>query len=136
MKNLTTAIYGKISASAFSTSIGGRMYKARAPQGVTWPYVVYDMISDMPSDTFAERLEDVLIQFSIFSSASGTTEIEDILTNLKTLYDYCSLTITGNTHLFMERHNATFMSGELDVEDGGGQYYQYTVDYYIMMKKN
>jgi hypothetical protein len=136
MKNLTTALYSKIAGSDFSTSIGGRLYKSRAPQGVTWPFVVYYIISDMPRDTFTERIEDVLIQFSIFSSASGTTEIEDIFTNLKTLFDYCSLTITGNTHLLMERANASLTSGELDVSEGGGQYYQYTVDYNIMMKKN
>lgn len=136
MKNLSTGIFSKISGSAFSTSIGGRLYKARAPQGATWPYVVYDLISDNPMDTFTDRLEDVLVQFTIFSSASGTTEIEDIFTKLKTLYDYCSLTITANTHLLMERSGANLMSGDLDVEEGGGQYFQYNVDYNILMKKD
>ena len=136
MKNLSTAIYNKISGSAFSTSIGGRLYKTRAPQNPTFPYVIYDIISDVPRDTFTERLEDVIIQFTIFSTSSGTTEIEDIFTNLKTLYDYCSLSITGNTHLTMERHGASLLSGELDEEAGKGLYYQYNIDYYVLMKKN
>ena len=136
MKNLTTAIYAKIAASAFSTSIGGRLYKARAPQPATWPYVVYDIITNMPADTFTETLEEVTIQFTIFSDASSTTEIEDILTDLKALYDNCSLSITGNTHIFMQRQSASMWSGDLDVDEGGGQYYQYNVDYNILMKKN
>jgi len=137
MKNLSTAIYAKCAVgTALNTSIGGRLYKARAPQGVTWPYAVYYLISDMPRDTFTERLEEVLIQFTIFSSASGTTEIETIFTNLTALYDYCSLTITGNTHLSMKREHAMLLSGELDEKEGGGQYYQYNVDYEILMKKN
>jgi hypothetical protein len=136
VKNLSAAIYGKIAGSAFSTSVGGRLYKARAPQNPTFPYVVYDIISDVQMDTFTERLEDVLIQFTIFSIASGSTEIEDIYANLKALYDYCSLSITGNTHLSMERQNATLMSGQLDEEMGGGLYYQYNIDYYVLLKKN
>ena len=136
MKNLSTAIYNKISGSAFSTAIGGRLYKARAPQNPTFPYVVYYIITDIPADTFTDRLEDVTIQFSIFSTASGTTEIEDILTNLKALFDYCSLSITGNTHLFMERQSAGLTSGQMEEEEGGSLYYQYDVDYQIMMKKN
>jgi len=136
MKNLSTAIFSKITGSAFSTSIGGRLYKSRAPQNATWPYVVYYLISDVPADTFTERLEDVTIQFSIFSNASGTTEIEDIFTNLKALFDYCSLTITGNAHLLMQRQNASLSSGEIDEKEGGGLYFQYDIDYNVMMKKN
>jgi hypothetical protein len=136
LKNLSTAIYGKISGSAFATSIGGRLYKGRAPQNPTFPYVVYYLISDNPRNTFAERIEDVLIQFSIFSTASGSTEIEDIFANLKSLYDNCDLSIVGNTHLMMERQGASLTSGEMDVTAGTGEYWQYDVDYSIMMKKN
>jgi len=136
VKNLSTAIFSKISGSAFYTSIGGRLYKHRAPQNPTWPYAVYFIISDVPRDTFTDSLEEVLVQFSIFSQTSGSTEIEDIVTNLKTLYDDCTLSITGNTHLLMVRENSSLTSGEADVTTGSGEYWQADLDYTVMMKKN
>jgi hypothetical protein len=136
VKNLSDAIKSKFTGSSFSTSIGGRFYKGRAPQKPTWPYAVYFIISDVPRNTFTDRIEDVIIQFSIFSSASGSTEIEDIFTNLKSLFDFCTLAITGNTHLEMERQGASLTSGELDIAEGTGEYWQYDVDYNVLMKKN
>ena len=136
MKNLATALYAKIAGSAFSTSIGGRLYQARAPQGVTWPYAVYYLISDVPRDTFTDRLEEVIVQFSIFSSSSESTEIEDAFTNLCALYDYCVLTITSATHLLMDRQGASLTSVPADTEAGTGEYWQYDCDFLVSLKRN
>ena len=136
MKNLTTAIFGRLAGSALNTSIGGRMYKGRAPQGATWPYIVYFVVSDVPDNTFTDSIEDVTFQFSIFSNTSGTTEIEDIFTNLKTLYDDTTFTVTANTMYWMVREHAAIISIDDETEPGTGQYWMYTVDYNILMKKN
>ena len=136
MKNLATALYAKIAGSAFSTSIGGRLYQARAPQGVTWPYAVFYIIHDRPDNTFQENLEDALVQFSLFSKAPETTEIEDIVTNLKALYDNCLLAITGNTHIMMNRQGANLTSVPADTEAGTGEYWQYDVDFEVIMQRN
>ena len=136
MKNLSTAIYSKIAGSLFSTAIGGRFYKGRVPQGTVWPFAVYYIITDNPRDTFTEKLEEVTIQFSIFSMKSGTSEIEDIFTSLRALFDNCSLTITGNTHVTMDRQGASLTSVPADTEEGTGEYWQYDVDYSIVMQKN
>lgn len=136
MKNLTTAIYGKIAGSAFSTSIGGRLYKGRAPQGTVWPYAVYFVVSDVPADTFTDKIEEVLIQFSVFSSASGSTEVEDAVTNLKALFDDCLMTITGNTHVMMNRQGSSLTSVPADTELGTGEYWQGDIEYEVTMQKN
>lgn len=138
MKNLATALFGKIAASAFSTSIGGRLYQARAPQGVTWPYAVFYIISDAPMDTFTEKLEDALVQFSLFSKASGTTEVLDAAANLRALYDDCSLTITSNTHLMMERQGGGGTPENVmdDTEGGEGLYWQLDFDYRVLLRRN
>ena len=136
MKNLSAALFSKFTDSAFSTSIGGRLYKARAPQSPIWPYAVYYLISDVARDTFMEKLEEVIIQFSVFSQASGSTEIEDIVTNLKALYDNCALTITGNTHIMMNRQGSSLTSVPADTELGTGEYWQADVDYEVTMQKN
>ena len=135
MKNLSTSLFSKFTGSAFSTSIGGRLYKARAPQNPTWPYAVYYLISDVPRPTFTDRIEEAIIQFSIFSSASGSTEIEDAFTNLCALYDDCDLTITSATHLFMERQGASLTSVPADTEAGTGEYWQYDVDFLVNLKR-
>lgn len=136
MKNLSTALFTKITGSAFSTSIGGRLYKGRAPQGVVWPYAAYFVVSDVPQDTFTDKLEEVLIQFSVFSAASGSTEIEDIVANLKSLFDNCSLAITGNTHITMNRQGSSLTSTPADTEAGTGEYWQADVEYEVTMQKS
>jgi len=132
MKQLTTAIYGKISGSDFSTAIGGRLYKGRAPQPATYPYAVYFVVSDAPDKTYTESFENVVVQFSLFSTASGTTEIEDIYTYLKALYDECALSITGSTLIWMRRANAVFQTEDHTTLAGTAQVWAYHVDYDIM----
>lgn len=136
MKALSAGIFTKFTGSAFSTSIGGRLYKGRAPQGVVWPYAVYFVVDDSPADTFTDSIEDVLVQFSLFSSASGTTEIEDIFTSLKALFDNSSFTVTGNTLIEMERQSASLTSIDADTEAGTGEYWMYVVEYRVTMQKN
>jgi len=134
MKNLTTAIYGKLSGSALAAHIGTRLYKGRAPEGASYPYIVFMVVSDAPDNTFTEYLEDVLIQFSCFSSTSGSTEAENIYTDLKTLYDDCAMTITGSTLLYMQRTNATLMVEDHTTPGGMIQVWHYAVDYSIKTK--
>lgn len=134
MKNLTIAIFAKMtSATALYTSIGGRLFKGQAPQDAEFPYIVYFLVSDIPEKNFSDAYENVLIQFSIFSAASGTTEIEDIYTNLKALYDECSLTITGSKLIWMRRQNAVLFVVDQEVITGGIRTcWHYAVDYEIL----
>jgi hypothetical protein len=136
VKNLSEAIYSKFTGSAFSTSVGGRLYKHRTKQSPTWPYAVFYMLSDMPIDTFVENIEEVDYLFQIFSSASGSTEIEDAFTNLCALYDDCILTVTSNTFLSMERMMASLSSIPGETSTGTGEYWQYDVEYKIRIKRN
>jgi len=133
MKNLTNAIYSLFTATtggvhnAFYTDIGGRLYKNKADQDAPLPYAVYFLVSDTPEFTFTDTFEDVLIQFNLHSESSSSSNIEDMYTHLKALYDWCSLTITDNTHLFMRRESANLITDE----DGD---WQYSVTYRIMME--
>jgi len=131
MKNLTTAIYSKLSGSNLSTAIGSRMYKGRAPHEATYPYVVFFVVTNSPEKTFSEDYENTVLQFSIFSTASGTTEIENIYTYLKALYDECSLSITGATLVWMKRNYAAFITEEHTTTAGTIQVWAYHVEYSI-----
>jgi hypothetical protein len=134
MKNLTTGIYSKAAGSALMTSIGSRLYKGRAPANATYPYVVYSVVTDMPDVTFTEDYEDVIIQFSLYSSASGTTEIENMYTYLKAVYDECELTITDETLICMKRDNAVFQAEDHTTPSGTAQVWAYYVDYSVYVE--
>ncbi len=132
MKNLTTAIYGRLSGSSFSTAIGGRMYKSQAPENTEFPYAVYRVVTNTPERTFSEDYENTTIQFSLFSIASGTTEIEGMFTNLKTLYDEQSFSITGSTLIWMRRATTVFNVEDHITPNGTQRVWAYHVDFEIM----
>jgi len=137
MKNLSTAIYQKASTSgALWTAIGGRFYKGVAPSGAVYPYVVYKLISDNADGGFREEIEDCEFQFSIFSASSSSGEVEDLYTALKSVFDKCSLSVTGNTFLHMLRQHSTLFEDELQNPNGTGWVWHYAVDYNIMIQKN
>ena len=135
MKNLTTAIYGKLAGSAFSSDIGGRLYKGYAPDGAVFPYAVFFVVSDAPEYPGGKTIDEVLVQFSLFSTASGSTEIEDMLTHLRSLYDDCSMTIAGNTLIYFIRGNMTPMRAEITTPSGTVGAWHYSQEYEIQIVK-
>ncbi len=136
MKNLTTAIYSKLAGSTLETDIGGRLYKGEAPQKTAFPYAIFFVVSNIPEYPGGKTIEQVLLQFSLFSSASSSTEIEDMLTHLRTLYDDVVLTITGNTEIFFIRGNMTTMREEITTPEGTVGIWHYAQEYEIQMVKN
>lgn len=135
MKVLTTAIFGKAAVgTALYTAVGGRIYKGRAPDETAYPYIVYQLVSDVADWTFTENLEDVLIQFSIFSSASSSSEVEDLYVYLKALYDNCTLVLAGSTLLWMHRTHATLMTEEHTTPTGTANVWHYAVDYSVYIE--
>jgi len=134
MKNLTTAIYGKLSGSALAAHIGTRLYKGRAPEGASYPYIVYMVVTNSPDHTFNERYEDTLIQFSLFSSESGSTEVENMYIDLKTLYDEVAMTITGDTLIWMRRVNATQFIEDHTTPAGTIKVWAYHVEFMVTVK--
>lgn len=129
MINLTTAIYSKFSGSALSTDVGGRMFKLEAPQDTEMPYVVFFVVSNVPQYPGGKTIEEFMIQFSLFSSASSSTEVEDILTHLRSLYDDVVLTITGNTSIYFIRGNFTAMRDEITTASGTVGVWHYVQEY-------
>jgi len=133
MLNLTTAIYGKLSGSDLADHIGTKLYKGRAPEDAVYPYIVFIIISQYPEKTYSEDFEVTHIQFSLFSSTSSSTEVENMYTDLKTLYDECAMTVTSSTWFYwMKRLNATLMVEDHTTRSGLIQAWHYAVDYEIM----
>ena len=132
MKNLTTAIYGQMAGSAFGTAIGSRLFKGQAQEDTAYPYCTYQVVTNNPEHGFSEDYENTTIQFSLFSTASGTTEIETMFTNLKTLYDEQSFSITGSTLIWMRRATTVFNVEDHITPNGTQRVWAYHVDFEIM----
>ena len=114
MSAIRTAIYNKfitkVSGSYvdFYDDISGRLYYEQAPSDVTEPYAVFTFISGKPMWWFAETTpdvgEDILVQFTIYDKKdNGLSAIEGYVGHMHTLYDFCSLTISGYTLMEMRR---------------------------------
>ena len=117
IETILKGIYDKSTGSTFSTAIGGRLYAYEAPQNPTYPYCVFEQISGFKDRDFLDKLEDVLVQFKIVDSSDGLTTITDAETKLFALYDEASLTITGYTHILMERQSNNLLKMQSEVDD-------------------
>lgn len=137
MENLLTAIVTKISGSTLSNDVSGRIWLDKVPdddQPVTYPYIIYFIVSDVPDWTFKESFEDILIQFSLFSASSGLTEITTMYNDLKALFDDCAMSITSDTLIWFRRENTTMMVDEILVGDATQSVRHWAVDYEIKIQ--
>ena len=57
MNVLFQGIYSKLAGSALNTAIGGRLYLKKAPQQATYPYVVYDLITQYDDLDFTDEIK-------------------------------------------------------------------------------
>jgi len=140
MRALTTGLYNRASGAAgvaFMASIGSRFYDTEAPQRATFPYVVYLIVSQVKDWQFVERFEDVLLQFSIFSTASSSLEADDIYTLLVALFDEQYLTVAGYSHfIWMWRNNLTRMRDEITTKQGTVGAWHLAVDFDLYYEKD
>lgn len=131
MDGLLTAIMTKTTGSALSTDVGGRIYLDDAPDGSAFPYVTFQIIAGNPDDTFQEKVDEFIFQFSLFSASSGAAEITDMYNDLRTLFDDCTLSISGVTFASMQRQSLTTMIEEITVTDATQRVRHWAVEYQI-----
>lgn len=136
MKNLLTAIYGKFSGSSFSTDVGGRIYLDEAPAGAEFPYCVFHIVAGSPDNVFAKKGKDTLIQFSLFSTSKGATEITTMYADLMSLLDECSLTITSNNLVLFAFQNLVPMVDEITTPEGTASLKHWAVDFEVMTQES
>lgn len=136
MKALTKAIFDKAGRSTFSGLIGGRLYEDFAPPRTDYPYVVFSVISSPKEKTFTEVFRNTLVQFSLFSSSTSSTEIKDIYEALSELYDECSIPNIANKNLLrMYETNFIASAEEHTTATGDVTVRFYAVDYEILTEE-
>ena len=107
MSALRTAIYNKFKAdsnSALYVDLGGtRFYYYEAIQNPTSPYCVFHFPDEGYDFEFTERFEDTMVQFDYFSDKQSPNDCDKGIADIKSMYDFTSLTVTGDAFLKMER---------------------------------
>jgi len=134
MKELFIAIYNKLTGATLSSLVRGQIFIGRAPKGTAYPYIIFFPISDVPEDTFKNKIDSVAIQFSLFSSNSSLIEIEGIYSSLIALLDDAVLTITGLTQCILYRENTIFIDEQVITPSGTEDVWHYAVDYQIIVE--
>ena len=134
MNNLLAAIMTKISGSALSTDVGGRIFFDEAPEGTEYPYIVFRIIAGTPQDTFKDAIEETVIQFSLFSISAGASEITTMYADLKTLFDWQALTITSDTCVWVMRLGLVTMFDDVTTPAGTVGLRHWAVDYSILVQ--
>ena len=83
MEALFDALYNYLITTPFGELLAEeeeeyKLYNTEAPEEVTSPYAVYQLVTSVPDWTFVERNEDVLIQFNLFSDGDTCEEVSDL----------------------------------------------------------
>ena len=130
MLELKNAIDAKILDSTVYWTVGGRVYYNSAPTD-EYPRIVYSRVSGVPDNAFAKTGESVLIQFDLFSMVSaGETEILTMESQLTSLLDDCTLTISGKLCVGFMRQNTIDMVEDLSaLQDGSSLVAHTAIDY-------
>lgn len=121
MQVLFESVYNKFTGSTGAGSLyvelGGRLHFTEAPQGSSYPYGVYHLISNVPSWIFGDdenTMENYIIQFNLYSENSSSTEVNTAFSALTTLYDWCDLNTSGYSNIYMKRE-MSLLTRESDI---------------------
>lgn len=131
MKAIADAIMTKYNAATtLKAANTGGLWLEEVPQKTAFPYTTFHFISGRPEYTFTENMESFTIQFNIWSDSKSSATVLDIFDKLIAVFDWCSLTITGYTSIYMERISNNLMKNE------DNTVWQQTVIYNVEAKKN
>jgi len=86
--------------------------------------------------TFSEHYTNTLIQFSLFSSSTGATEITTMYNRLKSLYDEGALTITSSKLVWMREMSLTTFVDDVLVDNAMQRVKHWAVDFEILTSLN
>lgn len=92
-----------VTTTGFYYDITGRMYLYHAPQQQVFPYCVYFPVTNVESVDFTQAIEELLVQFNVFTESNSSASAGTLLSSLTDRYDNCSLTVTNYGHLSFER---------------------------------
>ena len=127
MQVLFTGLWNKYNGNAALKAVVSGLYLTEAPQGTTYPYIVYSLVSNVADWTYTENMENSLIQFSIFDDHNSSATILDIFEKLKTCFDWTVLTVAG--------YNSIYCKREFNILTRDNDIWKMDVQYHIEVQK-
>ena len=123
------AIYTKFSATPALVVAVTDLYMTLAPPQTAFPYITYALISNPPLWVFSARaMENMTIQFSIFSDADAETEVSAIYALLASCFDNVNMPVCGDySSVMMQRTNSVLLKPD--------NVWQYVVTYQFMAQE-
>lgn len=98
MNELRETLYDFLSTDvglAITVAVGGRYYAEIAPENATFPYVVFNIIDDVPETVWksgAKRIHNVRVQFTIWDDDQyDGTPVSVIQGKLRAALDYAAV---------------------------------------------
>lgn len=125
MKELLTAIYTKYTGCALASSLTGGLHADEAPPETAFPFGVLTVVDVNPIYTMNTVHELARVQFDLFHN--NHSSLLDIYDSLRTIFDDCTLSVTGYSFVSMIRSSAQ------KVRDG--DYWRVSVDYMVRYEK-
>ena len=107
MQAISKAILVTFNADAtLKAALTGGLYDTEAPQTTTHPYGVFQLTGSVDDLTFSDTKETHMIQFKIYSNNSGScASLDIVLAALLATYNFCQLTIIGQTFVRMQKRS-------------------------------
>lgn len=141
MKNFYISLYTYFSQTTdavhndFFNDVGGRMYQFEAPDDAEYPYCVYKHISDYQIDTFTSDIDNIIIQFSVYSEKSSKQEILNTMTHLKDLFTDCGLTVSNGYVIYFYWVNDSIIIEEVNTPSGIQEISHFTCDFNTVFER-
>ena len=105
----------------------------QAPQGTTGTYATFAPVTGRQEYDMSSRLEDILIQISIFTEDSEEAEGATLAARLAdwvfVMFDDCSLTLPGGTLVRIDRQSYNLLADP----DGG---WMFQIDYQLLVQED
>ena len=132
--SVSAAIMTKCLGSSLSDDVGGRIFCDEAPDETEFPYIVFFIVTNIQDDTFVEKLEEITVQFSLYSTSNGLSEITTMYSDLRSLFDGQLLNLSEDTCIWMVRQNLATMFDDITTPQGTVGLRHWAVDYSILVQ--
>ena len=128
MKELIKAVYDRsLTVNDFRTAVS-QFYLNNAPQGISKPYSVFQLITNIADYNFTSTFDEAEIQVDIIDD-NTSSDILDYAYKCMALFDDCQLTVSGYQFMKMERD-----WNQLS-EDPEEEIQRYTIQYTVWLRK-
>jgi len=129
MKALFKGIYDRVvAADNFMDALSDQFYLNNAPQDISKPYAVYQLITNNADYNFTSTFDEAEIQIDIIDD-NNTSDILDLADKCMTDFDDCELTVAGYQFLKMERDFNSL------IEDAEEEMQRYMIQYTVWLRK-